>query len=647
MGKKKDAALHGASKKERKALKAEAARIAAELAARDEARAAKKVKPPKPTKIKAGKTVDLSTLKRKALRELADNPSNLELADAAAAELVRRNGMEQVEAALAAEPVKPTKPSKTPGAGVKGEETHSPAAIVEAADKVLNDPASSEGARTSARAARSKALTGLDDNALKARVKARNARRAELEAAADGIDRDDAEAVRQYNAELADLGGGRFISSTEELAKASEAPTIQDIGAAFNETVHKLAKETATTAGGEVTEHKPKGKRKAKADEMVVEVGGEFLAVPAMETVEVETETGRVFEAGESAGGSSTPVEFGMPSEAPQPLTLEEGRNGYKIMVLKDDGTPDPKTVRQYTRVTTYIDNLEDKSNLEKWKLRVLLEGVALSDTPDEHGRIDEPTVAKVRELMHTRDVTVSKAQKADRKGKLAVGELAKLEVAAQKAFKDALNEMAAELLELGGVHEKANRGTNLHALAELYDAEGMEPINEKLRNEEITPSDHASIVAYAEAMLAAGIKVVASEVVVVNDSLKYAGRFDRIVLAKRPGDARASRVIADIKSGRLDYGLLKVEQQVAMYADGDEYDLETGQRSKHGAIKAWGLVIYLPQGAGTCTIHVLDLNRGRTANKLSAQVRAHRTLAGQVDRAGLGVDLAKPEAVA
>lgn len=656
---KKDAALNGLTKAERKSLEQQEAALIAEL----EARAAESVKPKSKGKTKP--EPDLTTLKRKGLKALIADKTNGELRKAAKAELKRREGITdppvdpaveaelEAAAAEAAKPVKPARPSKAereamapkaePGAGVAGSETHSPAAIIEAADKVLSDPNAAEAALKSARAARSKALEAMSPEELKARVQSKAEQRKALEATADSIDRADTEAVKAYNATMANLGGGHFLTSDEE----------RDA-------------QAARLAGGEPAAE-PSKPRKAKTDEVVVEIDGEHLAVPAMDAVEapsqvateVATENGREFAVGTDDG-------FGKPSEAPQPLTLEEGRNGYKIMLLGDDGTPDPKTVRQFTRVTTYIDNLEDKTNLEKWKMRTLLEGVALSDTPDERGRIDEPVVSKVRELMHVRDTALAKAAKADRKGKLEVGELARIEAAAVKAFKDALNVMADELLELGGVHEKANRGTNLHALAELYDAEGIEPIDAKLAAGEITPTDHASIVAYGVAMDAAGIKVVASEVIIVNDGevepwpdangdvpiLKgtgkprthrvgaYAGRFDRIVLAKRPGDARASRVIADIKSGRLDYGLAKVEQQVAMYADGQAYDLETGERTPLGAVKSWGLVIHLPQGEGTCTIHVLDLARGRKANGLSAQVRAHRAAA---QRLTLGPDLAKP----
>lgn len=579
----KDTALDGLTKAERKALRQREADIMAELEARA---AAKPVKP-------KSKAPDLSGLKRKALKQLiADETNGGTLRDAARAELSRRAGETISDMALTVAP----------------HEDDDTDAQIAARAKVKRAPRAAAAAEPPAEDETTVKTTGEPP----------------------------AERIEFLRGVVADLENNS--QRTRELARRELDLIAVSTSLTAGSGVGSARAEDALDGEGEVDYQWRKQRERQVAD---VVAADDESTVRIHVAEEVETETGRLFEVGAPLDETLIVVDhFGKPSEAPQPLTLEEGRNGYKIMSLKDDGTPDPRTVRQFTRVTTYIDNLEDKTNLEKWKLRTLLEGVALSDTPDDRGRVDDPAVMRVRELMHTRDRALAKAAKADRKGELEVGELAVIENAAVKAFKDALNAMASDLLELGGVHEKANRGTNLHALAELYDADGIAPIDAKLESGEITPTDHASIVAYGEALTAAGVKVVASEVVVVNDELRYAGRLDRIVLARRPGDQRASRVIADIKSGRLDYGLAKVEQQVALYADGHAYDLATGVRTPHGAVRSWGLVIHLPQGEGTCTVHVLDLARGRKANALSARVRAHRSEAG---RMRLGPDLAKP----
>jgi hypothetical protein len=55
---------------------------------------------------------------------------------------------------------------------------------------------------------------------------------------------------------------------------------------------------------------------------------------------------------------------------------LENG-NGQPMIHYRDPATGKEK-VKGYTRVTTYIDCLDDKTVLNAWKARVLLEGGAV-----------------------------------------------------------------------------------------------------------------------------------------------------------------------------------------------------------------------------------------------------------------------------
>ncbi|MDN8834025.1 hypothetical protein Q0L96_13605, partial [Staphylococcus aureus] len=89
----------------------------------------------------------------------------------------------------------------------------------------------------------------------------------------------------------------------------------------------------------------------------------------------VETEHGREF----AAGASVATEDFAKPSEAPR--ELEEGRNGYKIIQLDAEGKPDPRKVRQMTRVTTFVGNIDDETTLKKWEKRKVVEGLALDAT--------------------------------------------------------------------------------------------------------------------------------------------------------------------------------------------------------------------------------------------------------------------------
>jgi hypothetical protein len=155
-----------------------------------------------------------------------------------------------------------------------------------------------------------------------------------------------------------------------------------------------------------------------------------------------------------------------------------------------------------------------------------------------------------------------------------------------------------------------------------------------------ITATDLASIEAYAERMTRLGAKVIESEAVIVNDEMGYAGRLDRIIMARlpeltigkgtpgeyvRPADQRARRYVADIKSGRVDLGAGKIARQLAAYALGDLYDLETGERSRHSAVRDIALVFHLPQGEGSCAVHAVDIRTGAALLKLSGEVRRAR----------------------
>ncbi|MFM9644410.1 hypothetical protein, partial [Streptomyces turgidiscabies] len=102
--------------------------------------------------------------------------------------------------------------------------------------------------------------------------------------------------------------------------------------------------------------------------------------------------------------------DFAKPSEAPR--ELEEGRNGYKIIQLDAAGKPDPRKVRQMTRVTTFFSNIDDETTLKKWDKRNVAEGLALDATSPESAGL----VPKINELANRRDVAIAKAIKADRK---------------------------------------------------------------------------------------------------------------------------------------------------------------------------------------------------------------------------------------
>ncbi len=187
------------------------------------------------------------------------------------------------------------------------------------------------------------------------------------------------------------------------------------------------------------------------------------------------------------------------------------------------------------------------------------------------------------------------------------------------------MNALADEVFEIGGGREKATKGTDIHALCDLHDREGIVAVGDLLTEGKITPADMADVEAYAEAMRKLGAKVIEAERVVVNDELKVAGRLDRVVMVKLPGETRARRRVLDIKTGRVDYGAGKIAQQIEMYAGSKGYDLNTHEREDLKLDRTKGILLHLPAGEGRATAHVVDLTLGRRGNKLAAEVRAWR----------------------
>ena len=584
MGKKKSGkkAAPELSKKARKKLEEREARIAAELAEREKA-ATKKAKKKSGKKAKADKGRDeILDLVKSGKAELL-TPETIDTIGTAHE---RGEVVIEIEAEAPIEtPAEYVDPTGQGDEGLVGAASRlhianmeaTPEQIIAAADRVLADPNASEGARKSAEKAKKRALAETEsDDEIKARVAAKRAARAEK--AADTRPLLDGETEAQYQMR-------RLREQREADAIAKTRDAVDAIKSAVEE---------------------------------------------------VETEQGRVFTAGESVATDAAPVvqtdDFAKPSEGldARPDFETNGLNQYKVK------RPSDGKMVGYTRVTTYISCLEDTSKITEWKLRILLEGVA---TAEEFGERGESPTARVRELAHIRDVAIAKARKADRKGKLNVGDLAALTERAWSDFKKEMNALADELFEIGGGRERATKGTDIHALTEIHDEKGIDAVGELLTEGKITPADMADVEAYREAIAKLGAKIVEQERVIVNDDLKVAGRLDRVVMVKlpeirnpktgeviRPAEARARRRVLDIKTGStLDFSRGKIAQQIEMYAGATGYDLETHEREDLKLDRTLGLVLHLPAGSGKATVHIVDLVLGRKGNRLAGDVRAWR----------------------
>lgn len=243
-------------------------------------------------------------------------------------------------------------------------------------------------------------------------------------------------------------------------------------------------------------------------------------------------------------------------------------RDGKKRPLVRPVGRLNAKPI-PYTRCTTYVECLEDRYNLEKWKMRAV--AVGLADNPD---------------------LVLSVAAYRDDKRKL-----------------DEITWKASEAAKAGAA---ATTGTALHALTEKIDrGQGIGSVPQAYV---------ADLDAYRAAT--SHMDMLLIERFTVQDSLKVGGTPDRVV---RVGDRS---YIADVKTGSIDWGAGKIAMQLSMYAHSLIYDPKTGLRSPlpDDLDDTRGIVIHLPAGQGACTLHWIDLAAGWEAVTLATRVRQWRT---------------------
>jgi hypothetical protein len=236
-----------------------------------------------------------------------------------------------------------------------------------------------------------------------------------------------------------------------------------------------------------------------------------------------------------------------------------------------------------HTRVTTIAGSVDDRHNLEAWKVRKVAEGLAL------------------RHDLYL-DVVKVMGDSSDPERNRSL---------------DAVCELASDA---AGASDGSRWGTEMHALTEAAD-----------RGEIVVPTSVAAgedIVAYIQTMRSAGITVLREyvETIVVLHDLQVAGTLDRIVRV----EGRPLPVIADLKTGSsLSWHSIAI--QLAHYANADQiYDPLTGLCSAMPAVdQNLALIIHLPKGTATCTLHWVDIAAGWRAAELCYKVRDWRKAKG------------------
>lgn len=262
---------------------------------------------------------------------------------------------------------------------------------------------------------------------------------------------------------------------------------------------------------------------------------------------------------------------FDPPGSAAGEVAKDFNRNGRMQPMITPPGTAKPLP---YTRATTFVDALDDKTGLMKWKARMA--SIGLAARPDLQ-------------------LAISSTDLDDKRG---------------------LDRIVEQALEAAKASAAATTGTALHQLTERLDL-GLDISMVNL------PDEHKqSLEQYRRAT--DGIDWAGIEQRRVCHEYKVAGTADRLAIVD------GKMTVFDIKTGSIDYALGKIAMQLAMYAHSQPYDVDTdttGEDPVPANIEQ-AVIIHLPAGKGKCTLHWVDIAAGWEAVELAAQVRAWRTRA-------------------
>lgn len=262
----------------------------------------------------------------------------------------------------------------------------------------------------------------------------------------------------------------------------------------------------------------------------------------------------------------------------PRPVDFRRA-NGAP-MVRRTDGSG---RWDRYSRPSGFGHDLDDESALNAWRVDRAIEGVATT-----------PSLAAA--------------------------------IAANIGRKEGRKDRREQAITIGRGDEAADLGTALHAMAHRLETE------EGFR---APPPYDADLAAYLMALDQAGLESTHCEVQVCSDRWRAAGTADRLYRARRqllvpdgPQIEPGQYVIGDLKTGKtLEYSLPGYAIQLAVYADGVFYDVETDERSEFPPDfrTDWGLIVHLPVGQARCELLWVDLEVGRHGAGLVQEVRAWR----------------------
>lgn len=268
------------------------------------------------------------------------------------------------------------------------------------------------------------------------------------------------------------------------------------------------------------------------------------------------------------------------------PDEIQRDRFGRPMVIPPTGGKP-----VAYTRCTIFVGALEDTFNLGQWQQRMAVAGIA--SRPDLHLR------AVSLGLPPVEDGTPAKEAEA-------------------RKWKAAMNAVVDDAREAAAASAAATIGTSLHAITEAVDRGQQIDLNT------IPDRYRTHLANYQRAT--EGFTAVHIEQFLVHDGLQIGGTADRIVRI----DGHEGLIVADIKTGSIDYGAGKMAMQLSVYAHSLLYAPATGHRRPVDGIRLdRGVIIHLDAKTGACTLHWVDLAAGWEAVQLAAQVRDWRKRKG------------------
>lgn len=278
----------------------------------------------------------------------------------------------------------------------------------------------------------------------------------------------------------------------------------------------------------------------------------------------------------------------------PEPTAENGGREPvYGRYVL-----PNPKTGKGKTwrRATTFASQLDDTYNLDAWQKRHLVRGAGMAAAQDPN--------------------------------RLTM--VAKLDVREDKQI---LNDLAEALMTESGVHTAAEQGTLVHTLTEAVDRWLSNGVDQP--PPDVPECYRADVDAYRKALETYGLRVVPSLLERRTAVVEYgvAGTFDQVTevvqlqdWSLREGLSVGDFLVTDKKTGsNMDYGTGTHGIQLWLYAHGINtsgvWDAFENRWTMPVRVREdVGIIVHIPLEQGKCTLHALNLERGREGAVLVQQ---------------------------